>query len=232
MRSRLPIARVDTALMRAFRSPSHVPALALAGAAFAVVAVSFATAGGLVSFHFRSAGPPPAEQSALVLPASRPAPAGPARVAPTSPAVPARPAPPSRAAPTVRSPPDSPPPAAVSPPPTVVPAPGVARPQPQPQPPAQPPPPPPPVRAPQRSNALRPVGDLVDKTTTGLARVLRATTRALAKGTEGISPALATTLTQAGELLGDTVEGIGQALGVLLGSPPNTAPGTGAPTPP
>jgi hypothetical protein len=88
------------------------------------------------------------------------------------------------------------------------------------------------VRAPQRTNALRPVGDLVDETTTGLARVLRATTRSLAKGTEGISPALATTLTQAGELLGDTVEGLGQALGVLLGSPPDAAPGTGAPTPP
>jgi hypothetical protein len=223
---------MDTALMRAFRSPSHVPGLAVAGAAFAVVAIIFATAGGLVSFHFRPAGPPHAEQGALVLPTHRPAPPAPARVAPPAPAVPSRPAPRSHAVPTVTSPPAIAPPAAASLPPTVVPAPGVARRQPQPQ--SSAPPPPPPVRAPQRSNPLRPVGDLVGETTTGLARTLRATTRALAEGTELISPALATTLTQAGELLGDTVEGVGRALGLLLGSPPvaEAIPGAGEPTPP
>jgi len=215
--------------MRAFRSPSHVPGLAAVGAAFAVVAVIFATAGGLVSFDFRPAGPPHAEQRALVLPAPRPAPAAPARVAPPAPAVPSRPAPRSRAAPTVKLPPAIAPPAAASLPATVVPAPGAARRRPQPQSPALPPPPPP-VRAPQRSNPLRPVGDLVGETTTGLARTLRATTRALADATEVISPVLATTLTQAGELLGDTVEGVGRALGLLLGSPP--AAGAGEPTPP
>jgi hypothetical protein len=79
---------------------------------------------------------------------------------------------------------------------------------------------------------LRPVGDLVGETTTGLARALRATTRALARGTEVVSPPLATALTQAGELLGDTVEGVGQALGLLLGSPPDAGPGAGEPPPP
>jgi len=218
--------------MRAFRSPSPVSGLALVGAAFAGAAVIFGTAGGLVSFDFRPADPPQAQQRALVLPASRPAPAAPARVAAPALARPARPAPPppSRAAAPVQSPPASAPPAVAPLPPTVVPAPGVARRQPQSQSPA--PPLPPPVRAPQRSGALRPVGDLAGDTTTGLANVLRATTRALATGTEVIDPALATTLTEAGELLGSTVEGVGRALGGLLGSPPHVGPDAGGPTPP
>jgi predicted lipid-binding transport protein (Tim44 family) len=222
--------------MRAFRSPSHAPGLALAGAAFTVVAVIFGTARGLVSFHFRPADPPRATQHALVLPAPPAAPA--ARVVARSPARPSRPAPPPTAAATVQSPRVSPPPAAAPLPPAVVPAPGVARrqpqpqPQPQPEPPAPPPPPRPPVRAPQRSSLLRPVGDLVGETTTGLARALRTTTQALASATGFVSPVVATVLTQAGELLGDTVEGVGQALGLLLGTPPDEGAGAGAPTPP
>jgi hypothetical protein len=219
--------------MRAFRSPSHLPGLTIAGASFAAVAIIFATAGGLVAFHFQTADPSQEARPPLVLRAPQPGPTARAAVPAPARAAPSRPASPRGADPATGSPPDSVPQTAAPSPPRVVLAPGVARRQPLRQQPPPPPPPPPALpRAPQRSGPLRPVGDLVDKTTTEVARGLRATTRALAERTEFVSPAVATTVAQAGELLGDTVEGLGKALGILLGTPRDAAPGAGGPEPP
>ena len=226
----MPIDRVGTGFMRASRSPSHLPGLTIALFAFAAVAIIFATAGGLVAFHFQTADPPQEARRPLVLGAPQPGPTARAPIPELAPAparaAPSRPAPRLGAASPTGPSPDSVPRSAAPSSPTVVPTPGAARRLPQSQTPPPPSPPPSsPPRAPQRSAPLRPVGDLVDKTTTEVARGLRATTRALAEGSELISPVLATMITRAGELLGDVVEGVGRSLGILLGTPRSAGPG-------
>ena len=67
-------------------------------------------------------------------------------------------------------------------------------------------------------------------TTAAVASTLRATTGALGRRTEPVSPVVATTVPEVGGLLADTVQGLGRALGGLLGSPAGS--GAAAPAPP
>jgi hypothetical protein len=228
---------MDTAgidVMRALRSPRLPPVVGIAGAVLALaIALAFVTASDLVGFRRWPAHPPRKPPQTLVLrdPALVPAPL-PRRSAPAtaedSRGVPrrARPAPPRTGSATDGVPPPRAPRAASDP------APGIAQRPPAP-PPALPVPPAAPAPAPAalppapvpRSSPVRPVGDLVSATTTEVASTLRATTGALGGRTESLSPVVATGVVEVGDLLGETVQGLGQALGGLLGSPASSGPG-------
>jgi hypothetical protein len=229
---------MDTAgidVMRELRSTRLLPVVGIAGAVLALaIVLAFVTASSLVGFRLWPADPPPAPAPTLVLrdpapvPASRPrrsarAPAEGSRGAPPrAGSAPARPEPATETAPPPRDPP-----AATDP------SPGVAQPPPAPPRalPVLPPPLPPepsPASAPD-SRPLQPVGDLVDVTTTAVASTLHATTGALGRRTEPVSPVLATTVAEGGGQLADTVQGLGQALGGLLGSPAAGRPAAPAP---
>lgn len=221
--------------MRDLRSTRLLPVVGIAGAVLALVIVlAFVTASSLVGFRPWPADPPAPRAQTLVLrdpapvparPPGRPAPAPAEGVRGASP--PARPAPARPGSATDSAPPTR------DPRPVTYPSPGVA------QPPRAPPrvlpvplpltlpPLPSPEPAPRRP--LRSVGDLIGTTTTGIASTLRATTGALGRRADPLSPALATTVTDVGDLLAGTVQGLGRVLGGLLGSPVGSAPAAPAP---
>jgi hypothetical protein len=214
--------------MRASCSPRLLPAVGLAGAAFAVILVfAFVTARDLVTFDLWPADPPARPLPQLVLRDPAPAAAPGPRAAMPTPVV----RPPAVAAPA-GSVPAGPSPATAPARPEMAravtdPTAGVAQP-PRAAPPAPPSPPSPPLV--QRSSSpLRPVGDLLSATTTSVAGALRETTGALGGRTEALSPALATTVAALGVLLAATVQGTGEVLGGLLGSPASSAPGFAPP---
>jgi hypothetical protein len=216
--------------MRVLRSSRLLPVVAIAGAVLALALVlAFVTVNDLVGFRLWPADPPPAPAQTLVVRDQAPVAAALPRRSAPAPAEGSRgvarragPAPPSRTGPAGDgSPPPRNPQAATEP------LPGVAQPPlaPPRSPPVLPEPPPAPPPAPvPRSRPLRPVGDLISATTTGVASALRATTGALGGRTEPVSPALGTTVSELGDVLAHAVQGRGQALGDLLGSPPGNGP--------
>ncbi len=233
---------MDTAgidVMRELRSTRLLPVVGIAGAVLALAFVlAVVAASSLVGFRLWPADPPPAPAQTLVLRDPAPVPARLPRRSARAPADGSRTAPPRAGTAPARPgsamesmPPPRAPRAAPAPSPGVA-QPPRAPPRVLPVLPALPPSlPQAPSRAPApRSRPLRPVGELIDTTTTAVASTLRATTGALGRWTEPLSPVLATTVAEVGGLLADTVQGLGQAFGGLLGSPASRAPA--APPPP